>query len=228
MSFCFGVKLKGRAIMATVISVLNQKGGVGKTTIATNLARGLILKNYKTLLVDGDPQGSARDWHAASDGSLVDCLGIDRETMPTDIQKLTNQYEVIVIDGAPQIAKLSAAAIRASDVVIIPVQPSPYDIWATSDLVELIKCRQEVTNGMPLASFLISRQIKNTLLSKEVEGALLSYGFPVLKTKTYQTVAYPMSAREGKSIFCEKSSATQEFMQLVEEIIENYLDSKTG
>ena len=210
---------------AIVISVLNQKGGVGKTTIATNLARGLNLRNIKTLLVDGDPQGSARDWHEANNANLVECIGMDRETLPQDIKAVIHNYDVILIDGAPQIAKLSAAAIRASDIVLIPVQPSPYDIWATADLVQLIKHKQEVSDS-PKAAFIISRVIKNTLLSKDVGDALLEYGFPVLKGRTSQLVAYSNSASEGKSVFCDRGQANVEFSALIDEIIEKYLDIK--
>lgn len=214
--------------MATVIALLNQKGGVGRTTASVNLCRGLILKEYKTLLVDTDPQGTARKWHEASNGSLIECIGIDRDTIPGDIEKLRKNYDVILIDGAPRIAKLMASSIRACDVVIIPIQPTPHDIRATHDLVELIKCRQEVTDGLPKAAFLISRLVKNTILSNEIEDALQEYGFPILKNKISQTVAFPMADRALKSIFCEKSSASQDFMLLVEEVISSYIDIKTS
>lgn len=211
----------------TVISVLNQKGGVGKTTIATNLAHGLILKGFKVLLVDGDPQGSARDWHAANNAELVPCVGLDRETIPSDLKAVSLGYDVIIIDGAPQIARLSAAAIRASDVVLIPVQPSPYDVWATGDLVDLIKERQLVTDGKPQASFIINRMIRNTILSRDVVGVLSEYGFPVLDAKTCQYVAYANSASSGHSVFCSGYAAVAtEFGLLVEEVISKYLPTK--
>ncbi len=211
-----------------VISVLNQKGGVGKTTIATNLAHGLMLEGYDVLLIDGDPQGSARDWHESNNAELVPCIGLDRETLPQDIKSISKGYNIIVIDGAPQIARLSAAAIRASDVVLIPVQPSPYDVWATADLVELIKHRQEITEGKPEAAFIISRMIKNTNLSKDVEAALHEYSLPILKSKTSQYVAYAHSASKGQSVFSADDAplASYEFSHLVSEVIERYIDIK--
>ena len=118
-----------------VISVLNQKGGSGKTTIATHLARAIQLKGFSVLLVDSDPQGSSRDWAAVNEENPVPVVGIDRPTIERDLKRIAEK-DYVIIDGAPQAADLAISAIKASDIIIIPVQPSPYDIWATSDLVD--------------------------------------------------------------------------------------------
>lgn len=191
--------------MPTTVAVLNQKGGSGKTTIATNLAYALKRDDYKVLLVDADQQGSARDWNEANSGELLAVVGLDRETLPKDLQAISGGYDWIVIDGAPQIAKLSAAAVRAADIVLIPVQPSPYDIWACADLVDLISARQEATSGKPRAAFVISRSIKNTKLSGEVAEALKGYGLPVFSAATTQRVAYPTTASRGGTVYDEGS-----------------------
>ncbi len=106
----------------------------------------------------------------------------------------------MIIDGAPQIAELAIAAIKCADMILIPVQPSPYDVWACEDLVEIIKTRQEVTNGKPKAAFIISRVIKNTQLSKEIGEALAGYGLPVFKNFTSPRVIYPKSAATGSAV----------------------------
>ena len=192
--------------MTQIIAVLNQKGGSGKTTIATNLAHALTLAGVKVLLVDADPQGSARDWNEANGGQLLPVVGLDRETLPQDLKAISSGYDYVVIDGAPQIAKLAAAAVKAADVVLIPVQPSPYDIWAAADLVDIIKVRQEITNGKPNAAFVISRAIKHTKLSSEVSDALESYGLPILAHGTTQRVIYPTSAASGQTVFSEPNN----------------------
>lgn len=208
--------------MSKIIAVLNQKGGAGKTTIATNLARALYLadKTSRVLLVDSDPQGSARDWNAASDGELVPVIGLDRATLAKDIQAIKENQDWIVIDGAPQIAELAVAGIKCADVVLIPVQPSPYDIWACEDLVDIIKARQEVTEGHPKAAFIISRVIKNTQLSKEIGEALEGYGLPVFKNFTTQRVVYAKSAAVGSSVLDveHEGEAAKEIMAIVEEL----------
>lgn len=205
-----------------VIAILNQKGGAGKTTLATNLAHGMQLRGDKVLLVDTDPQGSARDWNQANSGEIVPVVGLDRETLPVDLKAISSGYDHIILDGAPQIARLAAAAVKAANVVLIPVQPSPYDIWAAADLVDVIMARQEVTDGKPKAAFVISRAIKNTKLSGEVAEALANYGLPVFKSGTSQRVAYPSTAAEGKTVFSESDSnpAAMEVRAIIDELLE--------
>ena len=186
--------------MSKIIAVLNQKGGAGKTTLSTNLARALQLDGDKVLLIDSDPQGSARDWNAAGNGELLPVVGLDRPTLAKDIQAIQDNQDWLIIDGAPQIAELAVAAIKCADMILIPVQPSPYDVWACEDLVDIIKTRQEVTNGKPKAAFIIYRVIKNTQLSKEIGEALEGYGLPVFKNFTSQRVIYPKSAATGSTV----------------------------
>ena len=207
--------------MTIIISVLNQKGGSGKTTISSNLAHAIALDSLKVLLVDSDPQGSLRDWNEANGGELIPVVGLDRETLPKDLKAISDGYDFVIIDGAPQIAKMSVAAVKAANLVLIPVQPSPYDIWACADLVDIITARQEVTDGLPLAYFLISRAIKNTKLGNEIKSALVDYELPVMKTYTTQKVAYPTTAAEGKTVFNEPaSSAAKEITAIKTEIME--------
>ena len=144
-----------------VIAVLNLKGGSGKTTIATHLARALQLDGADVLLVDSDPQGSARDWAAVREDQPLTVVGIDRATIDRDLKNVARK-EFVVIDGAPQASDLAISAIKAATFVLIPVQPSPYDIWAASDLVDLVKQRIELTDGKLQAAFVVSRAIKGT------------------------------------------------------------------
>lgn len=208
--------------MSKIVAVLNQKGGAGKTTLATNLSRALQLGGDKVLLVDSDPQGSARDWNAAGNGELLPVVGLDRSTLAKDIQAIQNNQDWLIIDGAPQIAELAVAAIKCADVILIPVQPSPYDVWACEDLVDIIKTRQEVTNGKPKAAFVISRVIKNTQLSREIGEALEGYGLPVFKHFTSQRVIYPKSATTGSTVLDAESSgeAAAEIRAIAKELKE--------
>ena len=127
-----------------IISILNQKGGVGKTTLATNIASKLYLNGSKVLLVDSDPQGSARDWHAVGNSEIA-VIGMDRPTLERDVKKIANDFDWVIIDGAPQLTNMAVSAIKCSDLIIIPVQPPPYDIWASEELVDVIKHRQQIT-----------------------------------------------------------------------------------
>jgi len=182
-----------------VIAVLNQKGGSGKTTIATHLARALQMDGADVLLVDSDPQGSARDWAAVREDQPLTVVGIDRPTIDRDLKNVACK-DFVVIDGAPQAADLAVSAIKAADFVLIPVQPSPYDIWATADLVELVKHRIEVTDGRLQAAFVVSRAIKGTKIGAEVAEALAGYGLPVLESRITQRVIYPSTAANGTTV----------------------------
>ena len=182
-----------------VIAVLNQKGGSGKTTIATHLARALQIDGADVLLVDSDPQGSARDWAAVREDQPLTVVGIDRPTIDRDIKNLVRK-DFVIIDGAPQAADLAVSAIKAASFVLIPVQPSPYDIWATADLVELVKQRIEVTDGKLQAAFVVSRAIKGTRIGLEVAEALADYGLPILESRITQRVSYPGTAAAGTTV----------------------------
>lgn len=207
-----------------IISILQEKGGAGKTTLATNIARGFFLQGIKVLLIDSDPQGSARDWNSANEGTLLPVIGLDRDTLQVDLKAVINGYEIVIIDNAPRLTKLSGASICVSDLVLIPVQPSPYDIWATANLVELIKQRQEIAEGKPVAAFIISRAIKNTILGSEIRKVLEESGFPVLENYTTQQVIYPTTASEGKSVFESKSqSAILEISNIIKELTEKFI-----
>lgn len=202
-----------------VIAVLNQKGGAGKTTIATHLARALQLGGADVLLVDSDPQGSARDWAAVRETQEVTVVGIDRPTIDRDLKNIARK-DFVVIDGAPQASDLAVSAIKAASLVLIPVQPSPYDIWATADLVDLIKQRIEVTDGGLIAAFVISRAIKGTKIGGEIRDALTGYGLPILETNVTQRVSYPSTAAEGTTVLDSEpdSAAAQEILSLTAEI----------
>ena len=203
-----------------VIAVLNQKGGSGKTTIATHLTRALQLQGSSVLLVDSDKQGSARDWSAVDESNPVTVIGLDRPTLDRDLKNISDK-DFVVIDGSPQATDLAVSAIKAADFVLIPVQPSPYDIWATSDLVDLVKQRIEMTDNKLKSAFVVSRAIKNTKIGSEVSEVLIEYGLPVLNAKIVQRIAYPNSAAIGKTVFeteSKTSDAVAEMNALATEV----------
>ncbi len=206
----------------TVIAVLNEKGGVGKTTIATNLTRGFQLAGEAVILIDSDPQGSARDWYAAAgeDNVLPPVVGMDRPPLFKNLKSVTQGFAWAIIDGSPGIEELAVAALKVADRVLIPVQPSPYDIWAAESLVELVKARQEVTDGKLKAAFLVSRQIVGTKLAGEIRAALEGYGLPIFKAFTSQRVVYANSAAQGSTVLDAEpqGAAAEEIRTLVEEI----------
>ena len=205
-----------------IIAVLNEKGGSGKTTISTNLARGFQLKGHQILLVDSDPQGSARDWYAAAgeDNNLPPVVGLDRPALFKELPTLSKNTDWVIIDGAPQLEDIAVAAIKVADLILIPVQPSPYDVWAAESLVELVKARQEIMDGRLKAAFVVSRQIVGSKLAREVRDALEDYGLPIMKSLTSQRVIYANSATNGSTVLDTEpdGAAAKEIRALIEEV----------
>lgn len=203
-----------------IISVLNQKGGTGKTTLAVNMAREYTKRTFKTLLVDSDSQGSALRWHEESGGELIDLTCLPVTTLDKDVVKFKDRYERIIIDGVPRVSPLTVCAIKAADVVLIPVQPSPYDIWATEDLVRLVKERIEITEGKLKAAFIVWRNIKGTLLGREIAEQLFSLGLPVFVHGSCQRIEYAKSVQEGRTVCELNTDAAKEIFHIVTELEE--------
>lgn len=183
-----------------IIAVLNQKGGTGKTTLAVNIVREYKLRGHQSLLVDSDSQGSALRWHERSNGELIDLTCLPVTTMDKDVIKFTKTYNRIVIDGIPNMSTLTLCAVKAANIILIPVQPSPYDIWATEDLVRLVKERIEMTEGKTRAAFIVSRKIKGTNIGKDIYSELENLGLPVFKYGTTQRVAYASTVNHGHTV----------------------------
>lgn len=184
-----------------IIGVLNQKGGVGKTTLSVNLAASLTRQGSRVLLIDADPQGSSLDWAAARNGSpLFSVVGFPRPTIHKEIEQIGQGYDHIIIDGPPRVTDLARSAILTSDIVLIPVQPSPYDIWAADEVVKLIG-EAKVFKENIKSVFVINRKITNTAISRDVGEALSSYDVPVLTAAVTQRVIFAETAAQGKSVF---------------------------
>ncbi|MBE8574139.1 ParA family partition ATPase [Vibrio sp. OPT18] len=210
--------------MANIIAILNPKGGAGKTTIALHLARAL--KEYgSVLLVDSDPQGSARDWAEQGGGNSFPIVGVDRAgALKSTINQLANGYEWIVIDGAAKLEEMAAHAVSASDLVIIPIQPSPLDLWACESLVSQIKQRQIITDGIPTAAFQISRAKKGTNLAREVRKVVADYDLPLLDGNIYDRTIFARALSDGITALDVEpdSAASFEIKHMAKQIIRGF------
>jgi len=203
-----------------IISFANQKGGAGKTTLATHLAHVIALAKRKVLLVDCDPQGSASGWAAArEEASPFPVVQMARDTLHRDLPAILKDYEHCVIDTPPRVSALARSAILASDLVLIPVQPSSYDVWAAGETVGLVQEAQQFKPDIK-AVFCINRRITGTAIGREIEAALSELPFPVLKTAIAQRVAFAESSA-GYTVLesAFNSTAANEIKTLSKEIL---------
>lgn len=204
------------------IAFVNQKGGVGKTTLAINVAGYMAKQGFKVLLVDADPQQSALDWSGVrSDPSLFAIVGMPRPVIHKELPLLEKGYDHVIIDSPPSVHALTQSIVGASDVVVVPVQPSPYDVWAAEAVIKVINDASIVLNPDLKTVFAINRKIVNTAIGRDVATSLGEYEKPVLRSEVCQRVAFAESAAQGKTVFeiDERSAAAQEIAALTKEIL---------
>jgi chromosome partitioning protein len=208
--------------MPKVIAVLNQKGGVGKTTLTVHLATAFSRRGESVLLIDADPQGSALDWSAARKGKpLFPVAGLPKASLHKELEPLAANYSVVLIDGPPRVYDVARSAIMASDLVLIPVQPSPYDVWAAKEIVDLIH-EAAVYKPKLKSAFVINRKIVNTAIGRDVAEALAEYPVSVLHAAISQRVLFAESATQGMTVYelSPGNSAAKEMDVLVDEVKE--------
>jgi chromosome partitioning protein len=184
-----------------IVGILHGKGGVGKSTIAVNLSRSLQLRGHEPVVIDCDAQGTAQSWKASrgDEEELPPVYGVGKASaLEADVGRLSGSFDVAIIDGGAHLDKIHAAIIKTSDLALIPVQPSPTDIWPTEQVVDLIKGRQEVTGG-PQAAFVISRRKAGTKLGGKVRDVLGRFDLPVWEG-TCDRVVYAEAMGKGKSV----------------------------
>lgn len=209
--------------MAHIIAVLNPKGGAGKSTIASNLARCLQLRGSNVLVADSDPQGTLRDWRQADENDIQpSVVGVDRPSLHKDLPKVAISFDFVIIDGAAKIQEMVASSVKAADIILIPIQPSAADVWGCRDLIDLIKARQEVSDGKPKAFFIVNRQIKNTNIAHDIQKILEEFEIPVFKSRTCQRVVYAEALSTGTTVLDIEpgGAAAEEINNLYQELRE--------
>jgi len=184
-----------------IVALLNQKGGTGKTTLALHLAGQWAREGRRVLLVDADPQGSALDWAAQrvrSGGErLFGTVGLPRETLHREVPALARDVDHLIIDGPPRVAALMRSALLAAEVVLIPVQPSPFDGWASAEMLRLLEEARLFKPDLA-ARFVLNRCAARTVIARETAATLADHDPPVLAATVGQRIVFADAARTGR------------------------------
>jgi len=206
-----------------IIAFLSPKGGVGRTTLALQVAGELSRTAERVTVIDADPQESALDWALARTRS--ECprrfavIGLARETLQLEVPDIARANDHVVIDGPPRITKLTRSAINAADLVVIPVQPSPLDLWANHEIVRMVKEAQAFRPRLT-AVFLANRVIVGTIISRALTESLSRSGIAKLKAQVSQRVMFAECSASGRlaSELEAHGRAAEEIRELTNEI----------
>ncbi|MGD8525513.1 MAG: ParA family partition ATPase [Thioalkalispiraceae bacterium] len=204
-----------------VIALVGNKGGAGKTTLSVNLATCLA-KQTTIAVVDADPQGSALQWHAFSENeNAVEVCEAD-DDLQVQARALLNDYQYVLFDCPPSVhAAQTTSVLTFCDTALVPVQPSPVDLWATVHIEEAIE--QARQSNPKLEAWLVINQLETrTTLSRLIRDALSEIGLPVANTALRRRAIFRSSVLEGKSVFDmgrRGAEAAGELEQLVQEVI---------
>lgn len=210
--------------MAKVITIAQQKGGAGKTTVAAHIAVALSQKGNRVAIVDIDPQGSLGYWHTIREEKLGEgytglvFTSLSGWRVGSEVSRLRKQVDFIVIDSPPHTETEARTAIRAADVIIIPVQPSPTDLWATKATLDLAKAEK-----IPV-KVVLNRVPANSRLAQTISAELTE----LAETTLGNRVLFAASLLEGRTAteMEPNSPAAREIKSLVKEILNMVKDDE--
>jgi chromosome partitioning protein len=203
--------------MSVVITVAQQKGGAGKTTLAANLAAA-VAEGRRVAVLDIDPQRSLARWHALRAGrkgaAEVALSEISGWRLAAEIDRLRRIYDVLIVDSPPHIDTDAKLAIRAADLVLVPLQPSPPDLWAAEGTLKLAGEEKR------RARLVFNRAPAGGSLRASVEAEIAAQGHPMLAATLGNRVGFAGAFAKGLGVTetAPRSTAAQELRAVLAEL----------
>ncbi len=204
-----------------IIAIVGNKGGAGKTTLSVNLAAG-ISNQSSIAVIDADPQGSSLQWRAIAGDNVHFPVYAPTFSLKKQAESYSSKNDFVLIDCPPSVkSPQSISVLEFADIAIIPVQPSPMDLWATVHIEKAVSEARE-TNPELKALLVINQLESRTTLSKLVREVLNEIALPVANTAIKRRAIYRNSALEGKSVFGvgkRGADAVEELNSLIQEVV---------
>jgi chromosome partitioning protein len=203
-----------------VISIVNQKGGVGKTTLTVNLAHCRAMLGERVLVADADPQGSILQWQSITDANPFDVIHLPGKLTPRRLLALDREYDRVFVDTPPALGQRTLTVLRGTALAIVPIGPSPLDIWSSRETINMIAAVRAKEKGLD-ARVVIYRKIPRTRIAGEAREALEAYAIPVCEAEISQRIAFVASMLAGSSVLAHapRSPAADELQALCHELL---------
>lgn len=224
--------------MSKVITIAQQKGGAGKTTLAAHIAVALSQKGNRVAVIDIDPQGSLTHWHKIREERFgegytgLTFTAVSGWRVGGEVTRLRRQSDYVIIDSPPHTETEARSAIRSADIIVIPVQPSPTDLWATKATLELAK-HEKIPVRVVLNRVAANSRLAQTIAAELPELTGTTLGNRVLFASALMegrcaTEVDPTSvaAQEIKALVKEITALIADPIEDEEEVVESKKSSK--
>jgi len=211
------------------IGVSNLKGGVGKTTIAQNLAVCFAHMDYKVCIVDTDTNQNSLSWYGARDTDLPNITVVgatDSKALNKTVDSLHDDYDIVVIDGTPSLSEMTTRIILASDILLIPIRPGAHDFRTMNEFFQRYAQAKEFRDEIP-AFFILNEYSEQKNVHKGIRTLLeTEFEIPILKTTMKTRVAYAETSISGTGVYeypddkakAEAVSLTNEVLAIAERL----------